>query len=111
MSRLSRAIRVIAKDVSLQFGSNDRFFSVYPYMFNPHQLVFLTECIKSVANVAGCFVEVGCAHGATTVFLNKFMNVERIKRDYYAIDTFSGGRARRARNSESPQTNVHQEGI
>jgi O-methyltransferase len=88
MSRLSQAIRTIIKDTSLKTGI--RLFNVYPYMFTPKQLVFLTECIKSVAKVPGCFIEVGCAYGATTVFLNKFMNDEEIKRDYYAIDTFSG---------------------
>jgi SAM-dependent methyltransferase len=40
--------------------------------------------------VPGCFVEAGCAFGATTVFLKKFMRGEKMDRDYYAIDTFSG---------------------
>jgi hypothetical protein len=52
--------------------------------------VFLIECAKSVDSVKGCFVEAGCASGATTVFLNKFMDAENMERDYFAIDTFSG---------------------
>ena len=59
-------------------------------MYEPHQLVSLTECIKSVHDVPGCVVEAGCAYGATTVFLNKFIKSEGIERAYYAIDTFSG---------------------
>jgi O-methyltransferase len=59
-------------------------------MNEPKQLVFLTEYVRAAGSVPGCFVEAGCAYGATTVFLNKFMNGEGIERDYYAIDTFSG---------------------
>ena len=91
MSQLSRAIRTIIKDVSLKMGRNRQLFSLYPYMFSPAQLLFLTECINSVDDVPGCFVEVGCAYGATTIFLNKFMNDkgEGARRDYYALDTFN----------------------
>ncbi len=90
MSRLTRAVRVIIKDISLRIGRNRQLFSLYPYMFSPAQLIFLTDCIKSVSDVPGNFVEVGCAYGATTVFLNKFMNDNKdlAGRNYYAIDTF-----------------------
>jgi O-methyltransferase len=90
MSRLTRAIRTAFKDISLKTGTNSRLFSQYPYMFSPAQLIYLVECIKSLSGVPGSFVEIGCAYGATTVFLNKFMddNDELAKRDYYAIDTF-----------------------
>jgi len=88
---LSQTIRSIIKDVSLKTGIYNRlFFDVYPYMYEPKQLILLTEYVKAVRNVPGCFVEAGCAFGATTVFLNKFMTGEGIERDYYAIDTFSG---------------------
>jgi hypothetical protein len=40
--------------------------------------------------VPGYLVEAGCAYGATTVFLNKFMQEESIRKPYIAIDTFSG---------------------
>jgi O-methyltransferase len=79
------------KDASLNTGIyNQLFFKVYPYMYEPDQLVLLTEYIKSVRDVPGCVVEAGCAHGATTVFLNKYMHAEGMERDYYAVDTFSG---------------------
>lgn len=87
----SRTIRSTIKTVSLKTGIyNYLFFAVYPYMFEPKQLVFLTEYVRAAARVPGCFVEAGCSRGATTVFLNRFMNGEGIERDYYAIDTFSG---------------------
>jgi SAM-dependent methyltransferase len=59
-------------------------------MYSPTELIFLTECITSVSAVPGSFLEVGCAYGATTVFLNKFMKEKNIRRNYYAIDTFAG---------------------
>src|SRR3981189_1053087 len=68
------AMTTASKDISLKTGTNSRLFSRYPYMFSPAQLIALTDCIKSVSDVPGSFVEVGCAYGATTVFLNKFMN-------------------------------------
>jgi O-methyltransferase len=90
MSRLTRAVRTIIKDISLKTGRNRQLFSLYPYMFSPAQLMFLADCVTSVSAVPGSFVEVGCAYGATTVFLNKFMNdnPKLVRRNYYAIDTF-----------------------
>jgi O-methyltransferase len=91
MTSFSEAVRSILKDASLKTRIyNHLFFKVYPYMYEPKQLVFLTECIKSVTDIPGCFVEAGCAHGATSVFLNKFLDGEGMTRAYYAIDTFSG---------------------
>lgn len=90
MSRLTRAVRTIIKDISLKASRNRELFRLYPYMFSPAQLIFVTDCIKSVGSVPGSFVEIGCAYGATTVFLNKFMSdsKELAERNYYAIDTF-----------------------
>jgi O-methyltransferase len=87
----SQTIRSTIKDVSFKTGIyNQLFFGVYPYMYEPSQLVCLVGYVKAAGCVPGCFVEARCAYGATTVFLNKFMNGEMIARDYYAIDTFSG---------------------
>jgi Macrocin-O-methyltransferase (TylF) len=66
------------------------FFSVYPYMFDPKQLVFLTGCVAATAQLLGSCVEIGCNRGATTVFLNKWMKGSGIAKRYVAIDTFSG---------------------
>ncbi len=69
---------------------DQKFFKVYNYMYEPTQLIALTECIRSVRDVPGSFVEAGCAYGATTAFLNRFMDNLGLDRPYYAIDTFSG---------------------
>jgi hypothetical protein len=85
------AIRSLVKNLSLKTGLyRSTLFTVYPYMFSPQQLIFLTDCLKATGDVPGCVVEAGCAYGATTVFLSKFMLEERINKTYIAIDTFSG---------------------
>jgi O-methyltransferase len=88
---IAQAIRSIIKTASLKTGIySGLFFEVYPYMYEPEQIVVLTTYVRVAGRVPGCFVEAGCARGATTVFLNKFMEGAGIERDYYAIDTFSG---------------------
>jgi SAM-dependent methyltransferase len=91
MFEVARRIRTAVKDLSMRTGVFDqKFFKVYPYMHEPMHLIFLAGCVKAVAPVPGCFVEAGCAYGATTVFLNKYLNNIRSERNYYAFDTFSG---------------------
>jgi O-methyltransferase len=62
----------------------------YEYMFSPEHLVFLCEQIAGVADLSGSIVEVGCAWGRTTIFLNGYIDSLGIAVEYYAIDTFSG---------------------
>ena len=89
--RFSGHMRRLAKDFSLRTGIyTQTFFDVYPYMFSPQQLIFMSQCLKESADIPGCYLEAGCAYGATTVFLNKFMKGEGIEKRYIAIDTFSG---------------------
>jgi O-methyltransferase len=84
-------VRSLVKDISLRTGIYDNlFFRVYSCMLEPKQLVYLIECIIKVGNTSGCIVEAGCAHGATTVFLKKFIDGESMRREYFALDTFSG---------------------
>jgi SAM-dependent methyltransferase len=85
------SIKVLIKHIAFNTPLYRSLFNVYQFGFGPTQLIFLTECITSVSAVSGSFVEAGCAYGATTVFLNKFMDEMNIIRDcYYALDTFSG---------------------
>ena len=82
---------MLLKELSYRTGVlRKRFFSVYPYMFTPGQLMFIGETCRGVRDVPGCCLEVGCAYGATTVFLRKLLAEEGIARDYVAVDTFSG---------------------
>lgn len=76
----------------LQFISPLRkyFFYRYSYMFTPAQLWFLCQGIEDTAFVAGDIVEIGCANGNTTVFLNKHMDCLGLSKTYICIDTFQG---------------------
>jgi O-methyltransferase len=62
----------------------------YRYMFSPSQLGFLCEQITNMSEVPGSILEVGCAYGATSVFLNRHIDTLGIDVEYYAIDTFAG---------------------
>jgi hypothetical protein len=59
-------------------------------MFTPAELMFLAATLDTVRDAPGSVVEVGCAWGATTVWLSMYMDDQLIDRPYYAIDTFSG---------------------
>ena len=79
------------KDLSLLTGVfRKTLFNVYPYMFEPHQLEFLLGAIRQTAEVPGVCVEVGCAYGATSVFLRKHLDRLAPHKNYIAIDTFTG---------------------
>ncbi len=60
------------------------------YNFSVPQLIFLCNCINNTREIPGSIVEVGCAIGTTTVFLNKYMDAEKIEKDFFCIDTFAG---------------------
>jgi O-methyltransferase len=89
--RARNALLSLVRDFSMHTGvGSDLVFRKYSYMFSPQSLVTLTRCIEETKDVPGCYVEAGCAYGATTVFLNKFMHHAGISKRYIAIDTFSG---------------------
>ena len=91
MKRIKSLLLAFLKGFSYRTGLlRERFFGVYPYMFTPNQLMFIAETCRAARNVGGCCLEVGCAFGATTVFLKKLMAEEAIEKDYIALDTFSG---------------------
>ncbi|MCX6139455.1 MAG: class I SAM-dependent methyltransferase [Candidatus Kapabacteria bacterium] len=52
--------------------------------------MFLCACIEETRNVKGSIAEVGCFIGATTIFLNKYMDARNIEKDYRSVDTFNG---------------------
>lgn len=62
----------------------------YRYLLNPAQLCFLCHCIEETRNVPGAILEIGCAEGSTTVFLNKYMDFLHLEKPYICIDTFKG---------------------
>jgi SAM-dependent methyltransferase len=86
-----RALRHTIKD---NLGRTKYFsremFTVYPYMFSPQQLMFIASTALEQAPVAGCYIEVGCAEGATTAFVNRALAEERVAKRYICLDTFAG---------------------
>jgi hypothetical protein len=88
---IKRAVISLVKDAVIRTGiGKEPMFAVYNYMFDPEQLRFLMDLVAETADVPGSCVEAGCAHGATTALLRKWMACKGIKKDYYAIDTFRG---------------------
>ncbi len=65
-------------------------FPTYTSKFTPPQLCFLCKCIADTQHIEGAIAEIGCGNGCTTVFLNKYMDAQKIDKAYYGIDTFSG---------------------
>jgi predicted O-methyltransferase YrrM len=62
----------------------------YDYSFSPHQLGYLVGALDCTASLPGVILEVGCAYGHTTVFLNKHLAAVGDRRRYICIDTFHG---------------------
>lgn len=83
-------LRKILKEIQFYSPFRHHFFPRYLYNFMVPQLCFLSQCITDVRDIEGSIVEVGCHNGETTVFLNHLMDDIGIKKNYYAIDTFSG---------------------
>jgi len=82
-----------AKEAACATGSRRvqaRLLPHYPYNFEPHQLIFLCQCLEHVRDIPGAIVELGCSAGKTSIFLNRFMNATGIQKPYFCIDTFSG---------------------
>jgi O-methyltransferase len=79
-----------AKQLLLRTPARELFTFRYRFMFSPSQLGFLCQQITNTVEVPGSILEVGCAFGATTVFLNRHIDSLGIDVDYYAIDTFAG---------------------
>ncbi len=83
--------KILLKNFSARTGMLDRLlFSRYQYMFTPGQLRVLLNLVHEHRAVEGCFAEVGCAYGATTVLLKKYIDELGTERPYFAFDTFSG---------------------
>ena len=80
----------LLKEVQFYSPLRRYFFPRYQYNFTPAQLCILCQCIEETQHVDGSIVEIGCAGGATTVFLNKHMDASGIEKPYIAVDTFSG---------------------
>jgi SAM-dependent methyltransferase len=59
-------------------------------MYEPDQLATLVGLLDDALPAPGSVLEVGCAYGDTTVFLNRHLDRFAPDRAYFAIDTFAG---------------------
>jgi len=64
----------------------------YDYMYLPAQLAFIAAEVEQTDPLRGSIVEIGCAFGATTVYLDQHLRYLDSTKRYYALDTFSGFR-------------------
>jgi predicted O-methyltransferase YrrM len=87
---LKEATKNVIKSLAFTTPLHRFLFNVYPFMYSPAELCFLSQSLADLHSVPGAVVEAGCAYGATTVWLSKAMTERGISRDYYAIDTFCG---------------------
>lgn len=81
--RFREAVRYVAARTVLVY---DRM----PFMFTPAQLQFLSRQVDETECVEGGLLEIGCAYGATTVYLRRHMEDRGITKPYTCVDTFSG---------------------
>jgi O-methyltransferase len=86
------ALQQLLRDVRLRTPLR-RFspaFFRYEFMFNPAELAFLVRCLDETSGLRGPILEIGCAVGRTTVFLNRHLDDIGDARSYACVDTFSG---------------------
>lgn len=90
MHRLRTLTRIFYTELLLRTRLGYYCLPRWRYNFTVPQLIFLCNCIEKTKEVPGSIVEVGCSIGSTTVFLNKYMDAEKIEKDFFGIDTFAG---------------------
>jgi O-methyltransferase len=85
-------LRKLFYELTSRFPShlNRIWMAQYNYMFTPAQLAFLVRCLEETKILPGPIVEVGCARGQTTLYLNKHLLSASIQKPYICIDTFEG---------------------
>jgi O-methyltransferase len=78
------------KSLAYHTGLHRLLFYRYDYMFRPAELSLLVSCLTQTNCLKGPILEIGCAAGHTTVYLNKHLDDLKDSRDYICIDTFAG---------------------
>jgi predicted O-methyltransferase YrrM len=83
-------LKILAKKLLYRTPYGRLFAHRFAYNFTPRQLCFLAGCLDRTAHLSGAALEIGCFVGLTTIWLNKHMDAEGIRKPYIALDTFSG---------------------
>jgi predicted O-methyltransferase YrrM len=78
------------KTVAYHTGLHRTLFYRYDYMFRPRDLALLTTLLSETGGLEGPILEIGCAAGHTTLFLNKHLDDLADSRRYVCLDTFAG---------------------
>ena len=78
------------KSLAFHSGLHRLIFYRYDYMFRPRELSLLVSCITETCGLTGPILEIGCAAGHTTVYLNKHLDDLEDSREYVCLDTFAG---------------------
>ena len=86
------SLRLFAKSLLYSRANPLRRYCMPGYRYNvpPGVLLELCRAIEETRRLEGPIVEVGCAAGATTVFLNRYLAELKLVRRYVCIDTFAG---------------------
>lgn len=89
-----RAIDALKTSIKTAFAktriAEKALFGRYPFMHDPLQMRVLTSLAEDTRAIPGHYVEIGCAYGATTVWMMKTFEALDIARKGFAYDTFGG---------------------
>lgn len=80
----------LIKSIAFHTGLHRIFFYRYDYMFRPSELALLVSSLTETHGQKGPILEIGCAAGHTTVYLNKHLDDLGDSREYVCLDTFAG---------------------
>ena len=80
----------LLKSAAFHTGLHRLIFYRYDYMFRPRELALLVSSLTETHGQQGPILEIGCAAGHTTVYLNKHLDDLMDSRDYVCLDTFAG---------------------
>jgi len=89
-TRASVAAITAIKSLSYRTPLSRVVFPTYDFMFKPAQLCFMIQCLTATTDLPGPIIEIGCAAGSTTVFVNRHLDELQDRRRYVCIDTFDG---------------------
>jgi SAM-dependent methyltransferase len=88
---LARTVSANAlKTFAFHSGLHRVLFYRYDYMFRPRELSLLVTSLTETSGLSGPILEIGCAAGHTTVYLNKHLDDLKDSRVYVCLDTFAG---------------------
>jgi hypothetical protein len=83
-------LKKLRKEILFRTPLRKYFLYRNEFMLTPSQLMVLCNHLAATKDVPGSIVEIGCAYGMTTVFLDRYLRELNSDKKYYCIDTFGG---------------------